>query len=97
MYFIGVMAQVGTFFTIALLLWGMTKMDVLELLCISAMVSSMVLDIVRLCLVIADSDDLKSGFREAGIKFESSEKYLLIKSCQDILQSYGVLGKSDEV
>jgi hypothetical protein len=42
MYFIGVMAQVGTFFTIALLLWGMTKMDVLELLCISAMVSSMV-------------------------------------------------------
>lgn len=55
------------------------------------------LDIVRLCLGIADSDDLKSGFREAGIKFESSEKYLLIKSCQDILQSYGVLGKSDEV
>jgi hypothetical protein len=55
------------------------------------------LDIVRLCLVIADSDDLKSGFREAGIKFESSEKYLLVKSCQDILQSYGVLGKSDEV
>ena len=55
------------------------------------------LDIVRLCLVIADSDDLKSGFRESGIKFESSEKYLLIKSCQDILQSYGVLGKSDEV
>lgn len=42
MYFIGVMAQVGTFFTIALLLWGMTKMDVLELLCISAMASSMV-------------------------------------------------------
>lgn len=55
------------------------------------------LDIVRLCLTIADSNDLKSGFREAGIKFESSEKYLLIKSCQDILQSYGVLGKSDEV
>ena len=55
------------------------------------------LDIVRLCLTIADSDDLKLGFREAGIKFESSEKYLLIKSCQDILQSYGVLGKSDEV
>lgn len=55
------------------------------------------LDIVRLCLVIADSDDLKSGFRESGIKFESSEKYLLIKRCQDILQSYGVLGKSDEV
>lgn len=55
------------------------------------------LDIVRLCLVIADSDDLKLGFREAGIKFESSEKYLLIKSCQDILQSYGVLGKRDEV
>ena len=55
------------------------------------------LDIVRLCLVIADSDDLKSGFRESGIKFESSEKYLLNKSCQDILQSYGVLGKSDEV
>ena len=25
------------------------------------------LDIVRLCLAIADSDDLKSGFREAGI------------------------------
>lgn len=33
------------------------------------------LDIVRLCLVIADSDDLKSGFRESGIKFESSEKF----------------------
>lgn len=42
MYFIGVMAQVGTFDTIALLLWWMTKMDVLKLLCISAMVSSMV-------------------------------------------------------
>lgn len=42
MYFIGVMAQVGTFSTIALLLWWMTKMDVLKLLCISAMVSSMV-------------------------------------------------------
>ena len=42
MYFIGVMAQVGTFATIALLLWWMTKMDVLELLCISAMVSLMV-------------------------------------------------------
>lgn len=42
MYFIGVMAQVGTFSTIALLLWWMTKMDVFELLCISAMASSMV-------------------------------------------------------
>jgi Mg2+/citrate symporter len=42
MYFIGVMAQVGTFSTIALLLWWMTKMDVLELFCISAMVSLMV-------------------------------------------------------
>lgn len=42
MYFIGVMAQVGTFSTIVLLLWWMTKMDVLKLLCISAMVSSMV-------------------------------------------------------
>jgi hypothetical protein len=55
------------------------------------------LDIVRLCLSIADSNDLKSGFREAGIKFESSEKYLLIKSCRDILEGYGVLRKSDEV
>lgn len=54
------------------------------------------LDIVRLCLSIADSNVLKSGFREAGIKFESSEKYLLIKSCRDILESYGILGKSDE-
>lgn len=42
MYFIGVMAQVGTFSTIVLLLWWMTKMDVLKLFCISAMVSSMV-------------------------------------------------------
>ena len=42
MYFIGVMAQVGTFSTIALLLWWMTKMNVLKLFCISAMVSSMV-------------------------------------------------------
>ncbi len=55
------------------------------------------LDIVRLCLAITDNNDLKSGFREAGIKFESSEKYLLIKSCRDILESYGVLRKSDEV
>ena len=42
MYFIGVMAQVGAFSTIALLLWWMTKMDVLKLFCISAVVSSMV-------------------------------------------------------
>jgi len=42
MYFIGVMAQVGTFSTIALLLWWMTKMDVLKLFCISAAVSSMI-------------------------------------------------------
>lgn len=55
------------------------------------------LDIVRLCLSIADSDDLKSLFKGAGIKFELSEKYLLIKSCRDILESYGVLRKSDEV
>lgn len=55
------------------------------------------LDIVRLCLATADNNDLKSGFREAGIKFESSEKYLLIKSCRDILESYGVLRKSDEI
>ncbi len=54
------------------------------------------LDIVRLCLSIANSNDLKSGFREAGIKFESSEKYVLIKNCRDILESYGVLRKSDE-
>lgn len=54
------------------------------------------LDIVRLCLSIADSNALKSNFREVGIKFESSEKYVLIKNCQDILESYGVLRKSDE-
>jgi len=42
MYFIGVMAQVGTFSTIALLLWWMTKMDVLKLFCISAVVYSMI-------------------------------------------------------
>ena len=42
MYFIGVMTQVGTFSTIALLLWWMTKMDVLKLFCISAVVSSMI-------------------------------------------------------
>ena len=42
MYFIGVMAQVGKFSTIALLLWWMTKMDVLKLFCISAVVSSMI-------------------------------------------------------
>jgi hypothetical protein len=42
MYFIGVMAQVGTCFTIALLLWWLTKMDVLKLFCISAAVSSMI-------------------------------------------------------
>jgi hypothetical protein len=57
------------------------------------------LDIVRVCLAIADGDVLESLFKEAGIKFESSEKYLLIKSCRDILESYGVLRilrKSDE-
>lgn len=42
LYFVGVMAQVGTFSTIALLLWWMTKMDVLKLFCISAVVSSMI-------------------------------------------------------
>ena len=54
------------------------------------------LDIVRLCLSVADNNDLKSGFREAGIKFESSEKYILIQNCRNILESYGVLRKSDE-
>lgn len=57
------------------------------------------LDIVRVCLAIADGDVLESLFKEAGITFESSEKYLLIKSCRDILESYVVLRilrKSDE-
>lgn len=54
------------------------------------------LDIIRACLAIADSNVLKSGFREAGIGFESSEKYVLIKNCRDILESYGALRKSDE-
>ena len=54
------------------------------------------LDIVGVCLAIADSNVLKSSFRESGIVFESSEKYVLIKNCRDILESYGVLRKSDE-
>lgn len=39
MYFIGIMAQVGTFATSVFLLWCMTKMDALKLLRISAIVS----------------------------------------------------------
>nr|DAG54885.1 MAG TPA: hypothetical protein [Caudoviricetes sp.] len=39
MYFIGVMAQVGVFATVAFLLWWMSEIDVIKLLCISAMVS----------------------------------------------------------
>lgn len=39
MYFIGVMAQVGTFATVAFLLWWMSEIDVIKLLCISSMVS----------------------------------------------------------
>ena len=39
MYFIGVMAQVGAFATVAFLLWWMSEIDVIKLLCISAMVS----------------------------------------------------------
>ena len=38
-YFIGVMAQVGTFSAVAFLLWQMTKMDALKVLCISSMIS----------------------------------------------------------
>lgn len=49
------------------------------------------LDIIRVCLAMADSNDLKSSFREAGIKFESSEKYILINDCRKILEHYGVL------
>ena len=39
MYFIGVMAQVGTFATVAFLLWWMSEIDVIKLLCISSIVS----------------------------------------------------------
>ena len=39
MYFVGAMAQIGTFATSAFLLWWMTEMDALKLLCISAIVS----------------------------------------------------------
>lgn len=39
MYFIGVIAQVGTFATVAFLLWWMSEIDVIELLCISSMIS----------------------------------------------------------
>lgn len=39
MYFIGVIAQVGTFATVAFLLWWMLEIDVIELLCISSMIS----------------------------------------------------------
>nr|DAP77499.1 MAG TPA: hypothetical protein [Caudoviricetes sp.] len=36
------MSQVGTFATVAFLLWWMTSMDVVKLLCTSAMVSTVV-------------------------------------------------------
>ena len=42
LYFVGVMSQVGTFATVAFLLWWMTSMDMVKLLCTSAMVSTVV-------------------------------------------------------
>lgn len=42
MYFIGMMAQIGVYATIAMMLWWLTELDVLKVLCISAMASVIV-------------------------------------------------------
>ena len=38
----GVMSEIGVFATVAIVLWWVSKMDVLKILCISAAVSSLV-------------------------------------------------------
>lgn len=42
MYFVGIMAQVGIFSTVAFALWVLTSMDITKLCCISMMASSFV-------------------------------------------------------
>lgn len=42
MYFIGMMAQIGVYATVAMMLWWLTELDVLKVLCISAMASVIV-------------------------------------------------------
>ena len=40
--FTGIMAQVGTFATVALLLWYLTSVDAIEILCVSELLSAFI-------------------------------------------------------
>ena len=40
--FTGIMAQVGTFATVALLLWCLTSVDAIEILCVSELLSAFI-------------------------------------------------------
>lgn len=42
MYFIGMMAQIGVYTTVAMILWWLTELDVLKVLCISTITSVIV-------------------------------------------------------
>ena len=55
------------------------------------------LDIIRLGLAVANDSEIVSFFKSGKRKYEPQEKYALIRDCRDILESYGVLRKSDEV
>ena len=55
------------------------------------------LDVIRVCLAVANDSKIASVFESGNIKYESQEKYTLIIDCRNILESYGVLRKSDEV
>lgn len=54
------------------------------------------LDVIRVCLAVANDSEIASVFESGNIKYESQEKYTLIKDCRNILESYRVLRKSDE-
>lgn len=54
------------------------------------------LDVIRICLATADGNNIKSYLDNAGIEFESSEKYELMKDCRRILERYGVLEKRND-
>lgn len=54
------------------------------------------LDVIRVCLAVANDSEIASVFESSNIKYESQEKYTLINDCRNILESYGVLRKSDE-
>lgn len=54
------------------------------------------LDVIRVCLAVANDSEIASVFESSNIKYESQEKYTLMNDCRNILESYGVLRKSDE-